>query len=46
MGFLKEGIGKRVMIDASDSMLSKAEEKVKSYSNKVEVKHCSLLNVP
>ena len=28
MGFLKEGIGKLVMIDASDSMLSKAEEKV------------------
>ena len=46
MGFLKEGIVKLVMIDASDSMLSKAEEKVKSYSNKVEVKHCSLLNVP
>lgn len=46
MGFLKERIGKLVMIDASDSMLSKAEEKVKSYSNKVEVKHCSLLNIP
>lgn len=46
MGFLKEGIGKLSMIDASDSMLSKAEEKIKSYCDKVEVKHCSLLNIP
>ena len=38
IGFLKEGIGKLTMVDASAGMLFKAREKVSEYSNVVEIK--------
>ena len=38
VGFLKEGIGKLTIVDASEDMLCKAREKVSGYNNVVEIK--------
>ena len=47
LGFLKEGIGKLTMIDASQAFLSEAETKVSKYANNIiEIKQVFLPKLP
>ena len=46
LGFLREGTGKNVIIDACHSMLSKVKIKVTLYNDKFEIKQATLPIIP